>query len=500
MSPEPRASHVRIATVLFFTLLIASITPIRSYDYFWHLATGRWIADHGRLPESDPFSVASDRGRWVNGEWLFQLLLFGAYKAGGHHGISIARGVVVAALFVLVFLLAVRRAHWSVALLLTLLAWFGADHRLTPRPETIATFFVVAAVAFLTGLPTWRRVVLYAALTALWINIHPSALLAPVLAAVTLLDTRNMRLRAAAVVASFAALFLNPHGIEGVLAPLRLMRSIGEGTFRNLEWLPSLPQQFPLLYLMIASGLILFSMRFASNSRREGSIERWRVPSETLVSLVLFSLLAYLAIRHVRNQGFFFAAAPILLASLVRREISLLWARGLAAGALIVWITGLMLHRSWGWGVDATLFPVNAVERLRATGVQGTIYNPDQFGGFLIWSFYPERRALTDGRNELYATYLREYNQARYDSRAWNRLLQKYSVRAAIDEHRAPMEVIHAYTGQRMRFPAWTVLFPSEDWALVGYDSVGMALVRRDSVAPERLERLEASEVSPPAP
>ena len=47
--------------------------------------------------------------------------------------------------------------------------------------------------------------------------------------------------------------------------------------------------------------------------------------------------------------------------------------------------------------------------RLRASGLHGRIYNPDQFGGYLIWSFYPERRVLTDGRNELHRTYIAEF-------------------------------------------------------------------------------------------
>jgi hypothetical protein len=62
-------------------------------------------------------------------------------------------------------------------------------------------------------------------------------------------------------------------------------------------------------------------------------------------------------------------------------------------------------HRA---GVASERFPLKATEHLRATGLRGNIYNPDQFGGVVIWTFYPERRALTDGRNELYRTFIPE--------------------------------------------------------------------------------------------
>ncbi|HEX7808455.1 MAG TPA: hypothetical protein VF608_07020, partial [Thermoanaerobaculia bacterium] len=46
-------------------LAAAAIGPIRNYDLFWHLATGRWIAEHHALPSIDPFAVASDRIAWI---------------------------------------------------------------------------------------------------------------------------------------------------------------------------------------------------------------------------------------------------------------------------------------------------------------------------------------------------------------------------------------------------------------------------------------------------
>ena len=395
----------------------------------------------------------------------------------------------------MVFEVTRRRSHWSVALLFTAVAWSGADHRLTARPETIATFFVVAAVWLVTSEVTWRRVALYAVLTAVWINVHPSALLSPILAGVGLIDHGQVRKRAAVAAGAAIALLMNPHFVEGVVAPLRLMRTIGQGSFVNLEWLPSSPGRFPLLYLTVILGVVFFLFRFA----RAGQGPAGQPPA--LLSFLLFAFLAYLAIRHVRNQGFFFASAPLLLAPLALRELKPALARALVVAAGLVGVVVAYAHLPWRIGIDEQLFPVSAVARLKETGVQGTIYTPDQLGGFVIWSFYPERRAITDGRNELFTTYLDEYRRARVDSRAWTLLLEKYQVRSAIEEYRSePVEIMDARSGNRRRIPASLVFFPRDQWALVGYDAVAMTLVRRDAIAPERLGAMELKGVVPDAP
>src|SRR5471032_1629691 len=80
-------------------LLFTALAPIRSQDYFWHLATGRWIVEHHALPAVDPFGIASARTEWIDGEWLFQVLLYWTYAAGGHVAVSAALAAGTALLF-----------------------------------------------------------------------------------------------------------------------------------------------------------------------------------------------------------------------------------------------------------------------------------------------------------------------------------------------------------------------------------------------------------------
>ena len=49
-------------------------------------------------------------------------------------------------------------------------------------------------------------------------------------------------------------------------------------------------------------------------------------------------------------------------------------------------------------------------------------------GGFLEWAFLPERRVLTDGRNELFVDYQTRLAAARRDPESWQQFLDSYGV------------------------------------------------------------------------
>ncbi len=443
---------------LFVAFALAALGPIRNYDFFWHLATGRWIVEHRALPLTDPFALASDRHEWINGEWLFEVVAYGAHEVVGLLGMSVVRGLLAAAIFTIVFFKSRRD------LLLTAIAFAGAMQTFDLRPSSVALLFVVLTIAA-------RSWIAHAVIAALWINVHPSAILAPGIAA---LSTR----RAAPVIASALALLINPHGWRAILAPLELMTFVQSGAFINAEWLPSLPTQFPLLYLCVAGAAIAFLVRRGE----EGAW--WRV--------LLLAGFAFLAIRHVRNQGLFYAAFPLLMPRFeMRRPVATI-----AAAAAVVLAILVADHRL---GIAPERFPVRAVARLQAAGLPGNIYNPDQFGGFLIWSFYPERRVLTDGRNELHRAFIPEYARARSDQRAWKALLAKYRIDLAVDEYRPPLPVRDAVTGAQKTMPASLAYWPQADWALIAFDQAGMVFARRKAFAPEVIGKWEIRGVVPDA-
>lgn len=456
-----------IPIVLFVVFAIAAVAPIRSYDLFWHLTSGRWIAEHRALPVTDPFTTASDREPWINGYWLIQVLAYWLHELVGLNGLSIVRGIGAAILFTLIYLFARRESDPPVALALTALAFAGAMPLLDVRPSGVAALFVALAI----GLRSW---IAHALLAAVWINMHSSALIAPVIA---FFSTR----RPVVVIASALGLLVNPYGIKALTTPLVLMSYVGSGMFVNQEWLPSPPLAFPLLYLAILIGIIAF----ATTEDHRG--QWWRT--------ALFVMFAYLAVRHARHQSLFFAAFPLVVAPavrpVVRARVAYIAAAAFTAFALVMTPHAL--------GLVKGRFPVQSVARLKAAGLAGNIYHPDQFGGYLMWTFYPERRAMHDGRNELFHTFIPEWQKALRDERAWRAMLRKYKVDLSVDEYRPPLEVIDASTGAKRFMPASLAYYPRRDWALIAFDEAAMVFARRAAYPPDVIAKWEIRGVVPDA-
>jgi hypothetical protein len=485
----------RIAAAGFFVLAaIAAIAPIRSYDYFWHLTTGRWIVEHHSIPRFDPLTLASAHVPWINGEWLYQIVLYALHGIGGDAGISIISAILAAAIFAIAILITSQDA--GVALLIAGVAFAGASDRLGVRPAAAAALLIVIAIGLLASrLRLVPLTIAYAVLTIIWINVHPSALLAPVLALISILQAvadrsaggspagppparrrePNNRQRALIIAAASAiALLINPYGWNAILAPLRLTSEIHSGAFVNAEWLPSTFALFPLLYITIGAVVLLF---LGADKRANA----WR--------FVIFVLLAALAIRYVRNQGLYFAALPLLVPPVgnFSRRVS----NVIAACALIplAWAFQHDIHRP---GIDDERFPTRAVAVLRSYNLPGNIYNVDQFGGLLEWTFYPERRALTDGRNELFRDFIEADAVAHRDSRAWHAMIAKYGLVLAVDEYqRDKIEVLDVASGERQALPASLVRYRRRDWALIALDDAAMVFARRDAFPAARLNAIE---------
>ena len=94
-SPALRPSTSRghtpklLAAAFALAALIAGTVKIRSYDFFWHLESGQWILDHRALPETDPFRFTADPSeRWIDHEWLAQVLLASGERTVGLVGLE----------------------------------------------------------------------------------------------------------------------------------------------------------------------------------------------------------------------------------------------------------------------------------------------------------------------------------------------------------------------------------------------------------------------------
>jgi hypothetical protein len=419
---------MKTAVALFVVLAAASLAPIWSNDYFWHSAAGSWIVAHHALPATDPLAIASSHERWIDGEWLFQAAAALVENAGGLTAISILRALGIALFFTWVFVRLTQTVTPFTAACVTFFAWYGALPWLRERPAPIAAMLIALVVA----MPRNYYVVIIA--TILLINIHPSALIVPLLVAL-------VGRRVGPAVASAAALLVNPYGIAAITNPFHVARIASLPLFANEEWAPTSLNEFRLF----AVALIAVVLIVAFSPRRKESIA--------------LAFLTLLALRFARNQTIFYCAVPILLEPHLRSIPDRF--RKLFIVPVAITIAAILATSPFRIGVDVAKFPLNATARVRSLRLPGNIFSSYAMGGFLEWAFLPERRVLNDGRNELFVDYEQRLAAARRDPESWRRFLDGYGVGIAYVD------------------ASWKPYFPPNEWTLVAADRAAFVLARK---------------------
>lgn len=222
--------------------------PLRGIDDFWaHAAIGRWMAQHGRVPDQTLFLWGPGTPiSWIYHSWLSQLLFFKCLD-----GVSLETGAaralvltVIVALLILVWmwLIWARRARISVLtpFLFAMMLWCFSP-RIHPRPELFSSLFLIVLMAFLLvwterrdltpdnqqGLPDhlfWRVAGVFL-LFVVWANFHGGVATGLVFIGLTIVgegiqdlrEKRSLRptlILCGVLLLAALAINLNPYGFE----------------------------------------------------------------------------------------------------------------------------------------------------------------------------------------------------------------------------------------------------------------------------------------------
>src|SRR6266496_856360 len=132
-------------------LAVAALTAVfawrteSSRDFGYHLATGRWILEHGSWPRVDSFTYTLSGRPYVDMHGLFQLALALAYR-GGMIGVGLLRVAFALATVGFMWLSARQRGVRSPALLGLgfAIALLTFEVRLMTRPELASALCLAA--------------------------------------------------------------------------------------------------------------------------------------------------------------------------------------------------------------------------------------------------------------------------------------------------------------------------------------------------------------------
>jgi hypothetical protein len=411
--PLPAALPFLVAAIVYAVVLLSGARLLNDPDAYWHVAVGRWIAAHGWVPTTDPFSFTFAGQHWIAKEWLSQLLYAGAHGLAGWVGMAIlAAGATALAFGLLAHRLERSLAPIAVAAILAASFILVAPH-LTARPHVLALPVMVAWTGGLVAAADGRRApsLWLLPLMVLWANLHGGFTFGLVLVAAAGLDavfsaseTERKRLAfawARFLVLALVAACITPYGPESILVTGRIL-GMGDALRFIGEWKP---QDFGHvgafeILLLLAVGLAL---------HRGFTLPPFRI-------LTILGLL-HLALSANRNTELMGLLAPLFLTGPLAAQVPSLRAAGPARPspalaalivAALVPVTAVLAAVT-SPSPPAAITPATALEALRKA-TNGPVLNAYDFGGYLIANGMP---TFIDGRTELYgADFLRRYQNA----------------------------------------------------------------------------------------
>ena len=389
-----------------WALLLAVIIPSRADPDLWgHVRFGLDWLSTGRLSYHDPYSFTQDVP-WINHEWLSEVQLALAYRAGGATGLVVLKiALLVLSLVALSAALAplpvLVRGGW-----LILATWSGiAPITLTVRPHLWSWLLTIVLAGLLLNPPTKRLLLVLPVLFAFWMNVHGGVvvglgLLGAWTAYHVLAEPSSRALAMTTAAVAVLATLINPYGIvlwKFIAGTVRMGRDIQE--WRPISFVDPVGYALPW-------GLALTAVLAVSLSSARPRWDR----------LVVLLGLAYASARTMRLVPFFVVISAIyLVPSMVAltRDRWIGWQMRapsvLAAGIALVPLlpVGMVVHRPLWTGMQQCM-PIQGVwapdlvvaRALRDARPQGRLVTHFGWGQFAIWHFGPELRVSFDGRLE----------------------------------------------------------------------------------------------------
>jgi hypothetical protein len=412
--------------VLLLAIGFALTTAVNDPDFWWHLASGRWMWEHRQLLDHDPFGPGLDFGEGtvrrdfvLQQFWLAQLIFHAVNLVAGLKGIIVLRALVLGAMFALAWRR--LRAFGAPAPLAALLLGLTAQvviveiAYVADRPQLYTSLGLVVLLELLDRAFEGKRWAQWAlpVLFVLWANLHAGFVVgAGVAGLYALARSRFARVAPRPFVfvgAAIVASGLNPCGYQAALQAFGTSSAEASPYWREIvEWqsifdhatLAGIARRLPALsWLGIAGGVGLLL-----------HLVRIRAVSWERVAVAL--LATAMGVRAIRFIPFFAVVAAetaaLGIAPWVTRLTGPLVARlrrpAAIASALAVlpvagWFavlgastTALGADRPW----DASLDP--AVRAIRSARLQGVLFNDHNDGGYLVNALAPDVKVFIDGR------------------------------------------------------------------------------------------------------
>ena len=458
-----------------------AVQPSLDTDSWWHLRSGAWILENGQILKSDPFSLTRQGQAWIYPGWLSQIILFSVFNSLGMAGLNLFTGIIVLITFAMLWMTLERKELLRAFVLLLAAATSGLYW--SARPQIFTLLFTSATLFLLEGTKRekQRHLWILPVLITIWVNLHGGFIVGYLLigvyfmgevieALISIILSRrklneewqnrkeSLSVLAAVGIASIFTGMINPHGPVILLYPFQ---TISMGTLQDYiaEWQsPNFhtPEVQPFILLFFLTFLS-FGISTKKRSARE---------------LLLISLFGYMSLMAVRNVGLFaLVAAPIACRHLdaglkplfkrlksekelpekLTKHLNLILAVLLTFAGLIRIAT--QLENEVNQKHIHQQIPLEAFEFIEEEKPEGALFNSYNWGGYVIWSLYPDYLSFVDGRTDLFSDeILNEYLNTWLAKPGWQTFLEEWGIQWALIEIDSPLSRVMIYDGWRLLY------------------------------------------------
>ncbi len=428
-----KINWVKLFWVVLFSVLFIKALVLLDPDFGWHYQMGKLISSSG-IPATDPFSYSLPDYRFIDHEWLSDVVIYKLYSIAGPIGLAAFFSAIAVLALKVAFSLRQEKVNSKILLfgmvLCTglLLGAFGI------RPQTLSWLFFAIFLWLLRNIevkPYFKY--LLPVLFLLWADIHGAFLLGITLLFIYL-AIRSFRTHSYKpgyfwlIFFSVLATFINPYGIFLWKEVLETFFSPPSRMF-IAEWKPIWAVLIACFPFVTAATVVLI-IRLRKQIEAE----------EVVIFLITFGL----SLNSARNLPLFgILVAPIIVRLLTTLESTLTLhkqskhrlSKVLNYAMIIAFVLlSLDLFSAFKTGFalkEQTFYPVKAIGYIRNHLPKGEVFSVYNWGGYLIWKL-PEKKVFIDGRMAHWDSILTTFYDVGSGKIPYEPIFDKYNIQMVL--------------------------------------------------------------------
>lgn len=471
----------RIQDIFFIALFLAVLALGNRMlnldgDLPRHLLMGKYILQTGDIPTTEQFIHPYLNRHYVSHEWLADVILYGIYRFSGLSGIVIFSAITLASAFFLIYREVTMRSNVRLAAFV-LVTWGALATSLNwaVRPHLISMLFLAIWLIWADRLrrgekiPVW----VFPVFMLLWSNVH-GEFIAGILVLCAyavgwliddILDKTSMDREIGkklwlALILSVLTSLLNPGGAGPWVSIIGFVNN----EYLMSRMLESNPPNFQMPEMRVLLGLIAISIFLLA-------VKKERLTAGQGLLVAGFTAMSLIAFRNIHLYG---VVIPFVLAEtlgvfntipiLSRLETNLEEVEGQIKGSFWIIATTLAAGMlvltsptaSSFYQFDRSVFPVGAVEWLKANPQEGRMFNELNWGGYITFNTYPQQLAFVDSVADVTGEVTMQYETVIRLLPGWENILEQHNIELAIIRTDSPLADALMYDHE------WDVLYLDE--------------------------------------